>query len=178
MLRTLLLSLLALAGCAPDPAASYLGGVGDPFRGAALNAPAQFGDLSATRGDPAAGARAIVQIEFLADAFRNDPARGRQTDPIAQMRLDLARDAARRTLGIASFVSPDAVMVALREAARQIDAGSTARAEAALSRPGFDAGGAGTLQRLGSLPRLPEASIAAGAAAAEIRRQDGGVRGG
>jgi len=176
MIRLVLPLLLGLAACSPDPAASHLGGIGDPVRGAALNALEQFGDLSKTRGDPAAGARAIVQIEFLADAFRNDPARASQTDPIVQMQMAAARDAARRTLGIASFVSPAEVMAALREAARQIDAGSMARAEVALSRRGFDAGGPGTLQRLGSLPRLPEATIAAGAAVAEIQRQDGTVR--
>ena len=79
MMKRLLLPLLALIGGCADPAAEHLGGFGDPVRGAALNAPRLLGDTSRLAGNPAQAARAAVQLEVLADAFRNDPRYGPET---------------------------------------------------------------------------------------------------
>ena len=51
--------LLACGGCVMDPSRPYLGGIGDPVRGAALNAPWIFGDMSRYHGNPAGAAQAV-----------------------------------------------------------------------------------------------------------------------
>lgn len=171
--RTLTHGLLpVLAGCAIDPDAPYLGGIGDPVRGAALNAPRQFGDLSRWNGDPAGAARAVADLEFLADALASDPIWAPQVQPTVLIQLRQARREARSALGVAPGAPGDGVAQALRTAATAIGAGSMARAEAALSTPAFTAGPRRTLDRLAALPRLPRAAEAAGAVAAELERID------
>ena len=161
------------ASCARDPALSWLGGVGDPVRGAALNAPRMLGDTAQYAGRPAEAARAIVQLEFLADAFATDPRYAPEIQPTVLFQLREARTEARATLGIAPEAAPDAVMEALRRAAAALDAGSPARAEAALDqRAVFTLGPRATIARLGALPPLPRTREAAGAAAAELDRLD------
>ena len=73
----------------------------------------------------------------------------------------------RQAVGIAQDAPNDLVIGQLREAAAALDAGSTARAEAALSGPMFPNGPGRTLAR-----RLPRVADAAGAANAEIIRFD------
>jgi hypothetical protein len=177
-MRRLLLSLLALfPACAADPAGGdYLLGIGDPVRGAAFNAPRLLGDTSRLAGNPAAAARAAVQLEFLTETFRSDPRYAPEASGAVQHATRLGRAEMRQAIGIAPDAPPEAVMAQLREAAAALDAGSRARAEAALSGPMFPAGGATTLTRLARLPYLPRVSEAAGAANAEVRRQDGSRR--
>jgi hypothetical protein len=169
-------ALLALLGGCADPAAEHLGGFGDPVRGAALNAPRLLGDTSRWAGDPVQAALAAVQIEVLADAFRNDPRYAPEVSGPAQHSLTLGRDEMRRTIGVAPDAPADAVIAQLRAAAAALEAGSPARAEAALTGPMFPAGPQQTLARLSRLPYLPRVSEAAGAANAEIRRLDGRTR--
>lgn len=177
MKRRALLPALALpailAACAEDAAFNYLGGIGDPVRGAALNAPRQFGDLSRWRGQPDQAALAIVQIEFLADALANDPYWYAQVSPLVVMQLQRAREETRQYLGIPADAAPDNVMGALRRAADAVKAGRMASAETALSGPDFTLGGAAALRRLSNPPRLPRATEAAGAVSAELHRLDG-----
>ncbi|MBI0432425.1 hypothetical protein [Roseomonas sp. KE0001] len=168
--------LALLAACADDAARSHLWGFGDPVRGAALNAPRQFGDLSRWQGQPDQAALALVQIEFLAQALATDPFYTAQVSPTVVIQLQQARDQARDHLGIRRDAAPEAVMAALRQAAAAVRDGRMASAEAALSGPDFTLGGAATLRRLSALPRLPRASEAAGAVNAELRRMDGSPR--
>ena len=72
VLRRLFL-LLPLSGCVADPAASWLGSIGDPVRGAALNAPRLLGDTAELAGNPSQSALAVVQLEFLDEQFRTNP---------------------------------------------------------------------------------------------------------
>lgn len=169
--RLALLLPLLLVACA-DPAAQHLGGFGDPVRGAALNAPRLLGDTSRLAGRPAQAALAAVQIEVLADAFRNDPRYRHDVSGTAQSQVDAGRAEMRRVIGIAPDAPAEAVIAQLRAAAAALDTGSPARAEAALSGPDFPAGGAATLTRLARLPFLPRVSEAAGAANQEIARLD------
>jgi hypothetical protein len=171
MWRLLLLPLL-LAGCAPDPAAVWLGGIGDPVRGAALNAPRMLGNTGRWAGQPAQAALAAVQLEFLAQQFRINPLYMNGVSGTTLANLDFGRAEMRQAIGIAPDAPPDAVMAQLREAAAAIEAGSPARAEAALSGPMFPLGPQATLRRLGTLPFLPAVSAAAGAANQEIQRFD------
>jgi hypothetical protein len=174
ILPPLLGSLLGLLGACADPAAEYLGGAGDPVRGAAFNAPWLLGDTSRLAGAPARAARAAVQLEFLASEFGENPRYLHEVSGPALHSVTLGRTELRRALGIAPDAPGAQVMAQLREAATALDAGSPARAEAALTGPMFPAGGAATLARLGALPYLPRVAEAAGAANAEIRRLDSG----
>jgi hypothetical protein len=168
-----LLPLLLLAACAsPDPAETHLFGFGDPVRGAALNAPFLLGDTSRFAGRPAAAARAAVQLEFLDEAFRTEPPFMHDVSGAALHALGQGKAELRQAIGIAPDAPPGQVMAQLREAAAALDAGSPARAEAALTGPAFPAGGAAVLARLARLPRLPRVAEAGSAAAAEIRRLD------
>jgi hypothetical protein len=167
-----LLPLLLLAACEADPAADHLGGFGDPVRGAALNAPRLLGDTSRLAGAPGRAALAAVQLEVLAEAFRSDPRYMHDVSGPARSAVDAGRAEMRQAIGIAPDAPGAAVIEQLREAAEALDAGSRARAEAALGGPHFPAGGAATLTRLARLPFLPRVSEAAGAANAEISRID------
>ncbi|WP_368416731.1 hypothetical protein [Falsiroseomonas sp.] len=173
-----LLPLLApiLVACGADPAASHLGGFGDPVRGAALNAPRLLGDTSRLVGRPAQAALAAVQLEVIADAFRTDPRYMHEVSGTARATVEAGRAELRRAIGIAPEAPPEMVIGQLRDAAAALEGGSRARAEAALTGPAFPAGGAATLARLGRLRFLPRVSEAAGAARAEIGRLDGSVR--
>ncbi|MBW8270971.1 hypothetical protein [Caldovatus aquaticus] len=170
--RPLLLALPALgAACAADPAAEHLFGVGDPVRGAALNAPRLLGDTAQYAGRPAEAARALVQLEFLAHALAAEPRYAPEVQPTVLFQLRAARAEARAALGIAPDAPAEAVIAALRAAADALDAGSPARAEAALDAPRiFTLGPRATLARLGALPPLPRTREAAGAVAAELDR--------
>jgi len=172
--RRALLLLPLLAACADDPVTGYLGGFGDPLRGAAFYAPRNLGDTSRWQGDPAGAAMAAAQLEFLARAFREDLLRASQTDPAVTNALDLGRAEMRATLGIAPGADGALVEGQLRAASQALRAGSPARAEAALSAAPFTLGPQATLARLADLPRLPRVREAAGFAAQEIARQDQG----
>ncbi|KAA2212780.1 hypothetical protein [Teichococcus oryzae] len=171
--RRALLALPALlAACASDPARSYLGGWGVSVRGAALNAPFQFGDLSRWNGQPGRAALAVVQLEYLADELANSSYWNQKVSPLVTMQLQQARTEVRQALGIAEGAPPEVVMNLLRQAAYGLENGPQASVEAALSGPIFAFGPAGTLRALGSLPRLRRAAEASGAVNAEIGRLD------
>ncbi len=164
-------ALLLLGACA-DPAAEHLGRFGDPVRGAALHAPWWLADTSRLAGQPAQAARAAVQMEVLAEAFRTDP-RWKHDGTMATWHFTgLARAELRAAVGIAPDAPSDLVIIALRDAARALDAGLPLRAEAALSGPAFAVPGAEVLRRLATLPRLPRVSEGAQAAYVEIRNAD------
>lgn len=171
-LPRLLLMLCLLAGCASNPGADYLFGIGDPVRGAVLYAPRNLGDTSRWAGRPADAALAAGQLEFLASELPSNPRYAPEIDPSVTQRLDFARTEMRGFLGIAPDASPALVTAGLRAAADGLRAGSRARAEAALSGPAFTAGPAGTLARLGAIPYLPRTAEAAGGVAAEFDRLD------
>lgn len=171
-LKAVSLALASLGAACADPAAEHLFGFGDPVRGAALHAPRMLGDTARLAGRPAAAARAAVQMEVLATAFREDPRYVHEATGAVQHSTRLGQAELRRAIGIAPEAPSASVVASLRGAAAALDQGRPARAEAALSGPDYPAGGAETLARLGSLPHLPRVAEAAGAAAAEIRRLD------
>ncbi len=172
-LRSLpILALLALGACT-DPAAEHLGGFGDSVRGAALHAPFILGDTALLAGQPARAARAAVQMEVLAQGFAANPIYTADASGSVLHATALGRAEMRRALGIAPDAPADLVIDTLRDAAAALDAGSPARAEAALSGPAYPAGAAATLARLNRLPYLPRVAEAAGAAWQEVRRRDG-----
>ncbi|MCW8084818.1 hypothetical protein [Sabulicella glaciei] len=172
-MKTRFLPFLLLAACAQDPVTDYLGGFGDPLRGAALYAPRNLGDTSVYAGDPAGAAMAAAQMEFLARSFTTDPVRGPSMSPTLQPLLEAGRDEMRGYLGIARGAPGEATERRLRGASEALRAGDEAAARAALSEPGiFTAGAAGTLARLAAMPALPRVREAAGAVNAELARLD------
>lgn len=170
--RAALLLALMLGACGPEPGGRYLGGIGDPIRGAALYAPRSFGDTSRWAGEPARAAAAASQLELLTDGFRTSPRYAPEVSPSAVQALEAARAEMRGFLGIAPDAPPEPVIQALDRATLALDGGSRAQAEAALSGPFFTAGPLVTLSRLSAMPRLPRSAAAAGQAAAEIARLD------
>ncbi|PWS36714.1 hypothetical protein DFH01_16415 [Falsiroseomonas bella] len=172
MKRRLLPLLLLLGACSVDPTTGYLFGIGDPVRGAALSAPVRLGNTAHLAGDPVAAARGVILLEFIDDSFRTDPLYMHDVSPANQQIIRRGRDEMRAAVGIAPNAPAGPLMAQLRDFANALEAGSLARAEAALSGPMFPLGAEATLQRLRTLPRLPRVSEAAGAAANEINRLD------
>ena len=153
-----LLAALVLAGCSAAPGTPWLGGFGDPVRGAALRAPITLGDTSRWAGRPAEAAEAAAELEFLASEFATNPRYAPEANPAVSQQLEAARREMREYLGVAPAAAPDLVIAGLRRAAAALRAGSRAGAEATLSGPSFVYGPAATLGRLASMPRLPRVS--------------------
>jgi hypothetical protein len=165
MKRRALLALPVLAAaCAQDPVTDYLGGFGDPVRGAALYATQNLGNTSRWDGDPAGAAMAAAQLEFLARSFRDDPIWSTRANPATTQTLQSAVLEMRRTLGISLTAPNGAVEQLLRQASQALRAGSQARALASLSGSFFTVPPEEVLRRLGNLPRLGLVSSAAGMA--------------
>ncbi|UPY36140.1 hypothetical protein [Sediminicoccus sp. KRV36] len=166
--RTLLAYPLLLAACDVDPVTDYLGGVGDPVRGAALFAPRNLGDTSRWQGDPGGAAIAAAQLEFLARSFRENPLYSVNSNPATSQTLDSAVQEMRAALGISPTAPNAAIEILLRRAGEALRDGSEARALVALTGPDFTEPPAEVLRRLGNLPRLRIVSAAAGMAANEV----------
>jgi hypothetical protein len=164
------LSALLLLGCSGTPGTPWLGGLGDPVRGAAIRAPFTLGDTGRWAGRPAEAAEAAAELEFLANEIATNPRYAPEVNPAVGQQLDAARREMREFLGIAPSAAPELAIAALRRAAAALRAGSRAGAEAALSGPAFVYGPSATLGRLASMPRLPRVSEAAGAVASEMDR--------
>jgi hypothetical protein len=167
-----MLGALGLAGCTQDPVADWLGGFGDPVRGAAFTAPRNLGDTSRWRGNPVQAALAADQLEFLFEAFTTDPRYAPAASASTLHALRAGRAEMRGYLGIDPNADTLTVRQGLRGAAQALNAGSTVRAEAALNGAAFTAGPQETLRRLSDMPRLPRVADAAGAAARQVSQMD------
>lgn len=177
--RTVLLGLLAVAACGPTtppptiPVSDAPGSrVIDPIVSAGQNAGAFFRAPQANQ--PAAAARAIADLEFLAGAVPADP-RWQTSSSMAQTQLIQARNQARAALGVPRNAASQQVIDALTAAANALDAGDRAAAAQALPRSIFTAGPQATLARLARPPRVPSAgaalaSLAAGPDVGHFRR--------
>ena len=155
--------ILALAGCAADPAADVpavppLAGQGSrsPGLNAIEGAATAFGDTAALDGRPADAAVAVSRLEWAALAVPADRSFYLYS-PITGPALTAARWEVRRALGIATDAPGRAVIAGMEGAAAALVRGDSAGAGAALSPPVF---GPDTLARLAHLPRLPQANAA------------------
>lgn len=152
---------LGLAACAetsapsaPAPVPPTAAVTTDPARTAILGANDFFARPQA--GQPARAARAVADIEFLAETLPRDP-RFQTAGARGLTQLQVARREARRELGIPAGASSAEVTRGLRDAATALDANDRAAAEAALPRSVFTLGPAQTVQRLSRPPRVPSA---------------------
>lgn len=164
MLRLgLAILLTGLAACAADttpsappvsPIPAAAGLPTDEYRTAALEANSWFARPQA--GQPARAARAIGELEFLAQNLPNNP-RYPNANPRALNQLQIARREARSALGIPANADSNAVVRGLRDASVALAANDRAAAAAALPRATFGAGPEETIRRLGIPPRVPSA---------------------
>ncbi|WP_424813167.1 hypothetical protein [Roseococcus sp. YIM B11640] len=136
-------------------------GAGDPLRSSVIAAASAFASPGSL--PPAAAARSIARMEFLAANLPGSPTL-RSSPPTLQPQLDIARAEWRGALGIAPDAPAQPVIDGLYAAGRALDAGQNAAAAAALSAPPFQRGGPATLAQLSSLPPLPRTAAAALAA--------------
>lgn len=168
--RTILMGALALAACTPAAPPPVLpptetGGlnVRDPITVAAQSAGTFF--RRPQPNQPAAAARAIADIEYLAGALATDD-RWMGSGSLAQLELNQARDQGRSALGIPRTAPAQGVIDGLMAAATALDANDRAAVGRALPRDIFTAGPDQTVRRLSQPPRMPSASAALGAVAA------------
>ncbi|WP_338663177.1 hypothetical protein VQH23_23950 [Pararoseomonas sp. SCSIO 73927] len=154
--------LLVLAGCAAGddtiPPVPPLAGQGT--RGPAFNAiegaAEAFGNPAALAGRPAEAAVAVSRLEWEAWAIPRE--RSFYTfSAITAPSLTAARYEVRQALGIAQDARPEVVIAAMEGAATALASGDRAAARGALPAPAF---APDTLERLASLPRLPQANQA------------------
>lgn len=180
MFRIALLALPLLMGCATRPPTETatlpreaVVGAGDPTRTAVLTANSVFGERSPAAGRPAAAARAIAQMEFLAvDLPQNNAFTGASSTLEPQLRT--ARSEWRRVLDIAPEAPPQAVINALYAASRALENGQTEAAAAALPSSIFRRGGSATLAQLSALPHMPNTAAAVASAQAAMTAVTGG----
>ncbi|MBS7811936.1 hypothetical protein [Roseococcus pinisoli] len=179
MNRALLLALPLLAACsgplltAPAGESAVLPrdavvGAGDPTRSAILTTNAVFSERTPAAGQPASGARAIAQMEFLAATLPR-ASNFSNASPTLGPQLLTARQEWRGALGIAPGADPQAVIDSLYQASRALEAGQRDAAASSLPNGLFPQGGAATLTRLAALPRLPQTAAAAATAQEALR---------
>ncbi len=165
--RSVLLAALAAGACTssepPPTLPASAGGPSvttDPITAARLRATEFF--RSPQAGQPAAAARAIADIEFLAAAVPNDPV-WQTARSSALLGLAQSRNEARRALGIPGQANSQAVIDGLTAAATALDGSDRAGVGRALPRNVFTAGPEQTVRRLSAPPRVPSAGTALGA---------------
>lgn len=165
----LVLLIAALLGaCAemrtPPPASRIPPGLGvvaaDPVPVMAAEAASGFANGgTGLAGRPGATARAVGQIEFVAQDFARDP-RWSPLPTAVGTELRTARLEWRAALGIRAGAAPDAVAAALGRTAIALGANDTRAAIAALDAALFEPGGAPNLARLAAPGPLPQSAIA------------------
>ncbi len=164
--RLLLLAVLLPAACGPLPpppdAARLPPGV---FQGADQDVPAvqfaadAFSAASRTYGNPAAGAQAVLAMDYIAGAMNTDP-RWAHVDGDTKVELLQGRDDTRAAVGIALGAPSQTVVDSLAVVHRDLEDGDQNGALAALANPIFTKPPAETLQILGNLPYLQTANVA------------------
>ena len=142
-------------------------GVGDPARAALIRSAWAFNTTGALANNPAAAARAIADMEYLAVELAGPRWAMLR---LAAVQVQGARPEWRAALGIAPTTPPQPLIDALYGARRALLAGDQASAAVLLSPALFSPGGAGTLQVLANLPPLPQTAAAASLAEREATR--------
>jgi hypothetical protein len=162
--RAIVFAACSVAGCAsetdPMPAVAppvASSATTDPIRSAMMSAGSYFRRPQANR--PAEAARAIANMEFLAEAVPRDP-RWQAAPAQALTQLQTAKNEGRSALGIPGSASPQSVISGLMGAASAIDAGDRAALAGALPNNVFTGGPEGTVRRLSQPPRIPSAAPA------------------
>jgi hypothetical protein len=171
-----LLLCLALAACdasggGVDPGVAAVPpdtfGQGNQDIAAANYAQYAFADTGRIYGKPADAARAAAAIDYLAGELQTGSRWVNLSDNTKQQMV-AARGMVRAALGIAPDAASQPVVNALLDVAAAIDAGSESALRAALQQPVFTLLPAQTMQRLGDLPYMQVANLAADRASNEM----------
>jgi hypothetical protein len=152
----------------PPPPPGTPSTAGDPGRGAVLAAVYAFTRPERLHGNPAAAARAVADLEWMAATLPFEQ-QWIAANPATFSQLNLGRDEVRAALGLDGAAPPDRVAAALGQAAVALDRQDRAAAAGALA-PVAPGGGQGVLRVLDSLPRLPRAAEATSMADREMLR--------
>jgi hypothetical protein len=180
--RSALLVGLTVAACAPQgpppTLPQSLGGgtaaVGrDPVVVVGQSAVGFFRNPQANQ--PAEAARAIAELEWLADTLPRNP-RWQTASATGLNELQQARWQARSALGIPQSAPAQGVINGLAAAAQAIEANNQAALASALPAAVFPAGPQGTVQRLSAPPSVPSAMQAAWALSGGPSDRSGGIR--
>lgn len=155
----ILLTVLAATACTPPERTTLPEGIGpqgavsrDPSVTVGQDVVAFFRAPQANQ--PAAAARAIAELEWLADNLPNNP-RYQTASATGLNQLQQARWEARNALGIPRGASNQAVINGLAGASRAIEANNQTALAAALPRTIFPLGPEATVQRLAQPPAVP-----------------------
>jgi hypothetical protein len=182
--RAAILVLIPLAACGTPPpqqqpvtlpGSAMPQGLSDPTRGAILSASFVYARPGTIAGDPAAGAEALAQLEFLTVQLATDQ-RWIGLSPSVQLLLLQGREEARAAFGIPQGVPPQAAVDALYGAAAALRAADRG---AAAAQPGKLVGAARAepmLAQLAAFPSLPRAAFALAQARNGMNRMDQGDR--
>lgn len=160
----LMLTLLATAACAPQGPPPTLPGASnamvgrDPVVVVGQNVVGFFRNPQANQ--PAEAARAIAELEWLADTMPRNP-RWQTASGTGLNDLSTARWEARRALGISQSAPAQAVINGLSAASTAIEANNQTALAAALPRNIFPLGPAATVQKLSEPPSVPSVMQAA-----------------
>ncbi|HWT11090.1 MAG TPA: hypothetical protein VN329_18100 [Roseomonas sp.] len=155
----ILVTLLAATACAPVERTTLPEGVGpqgavsrDPSVAVGQDVVAFFRQPQANQ--PAAAARAIAELEWLADNLPNNP-RWQTASATGLNELSQARWEARTALGVPRGASSQGVINGLAAASRAIEGNNQTALAAALPRAIFPLGPQATVQRLSQPPSVP-----------------------
>lgn len=162
-----MLAMLAAAACTPaGPPPTLPQSLGGPEGMVTRDPVVQVGQAvigffrAPQANQPAAAARAIAELEWLADTMPTNPrwqtASGTGLNELAQARWE-----ARNDLGIPSSAPGQAVINGLAAAATAIDGNNQTALAAALPRNVFTLGPQATVQRLAQPPSVPSVMQAA-----------------
>ncbi|GGI97769.1 hypothetical protein [Neoroseomonas lacus] len=154
--RSALLLVLLTAACAPQSPAPTLpgttaAGAADPVVPVGQAMVAFF--RSPQPNQPAVAARAIADLEWLADSLPRNP-RWNQASSVGLNGLQQARWEARRALGIPERAAAQAVINGLSAAAQAIEANDQAALARALPRSVFPVGPREMVSRLSAPPQI------------------------
>ena len=132
-----------------------------------------FSDPSHTYGDPAAGAQAVLAMDYIAGELNTGP-RWAYIPATTQLQLLQARQQTRAAVGIAPGAPSQVVVDSLVNARRNLQTGNQAAAQAALANPAFTLPPAETLKKLSNLPYIQAANVATSRAAESVSSPDNG----
>jgi hypothetical protein len=163
--QLLLLAALVPAACGPLPPPADTArlppgvfGVLDQDVPAIQYAEYAFSVPAHTYGNPAAGAEAVMAMDYIAGQLNTSP-RWAFMPATTQLQLLQGRQQTRAAVGIAPHASSQLVVNSLYAARNYLQIGQVQAAEAMLSNPAFTLPPAETIHRLAYLPYIQMANV-------------------
>lgn len=147
----------------------------NPVYSAIYSASAYYADAPGRLGgNPALAAQVAAQYEYAASELKELRFNG--LSPLTTMRMDTGRAELRDVLGVRQDAPTRPVVEGWVRAARALNEGNRAAAEAALTGPQYTRPAPQILATLQQMPPVPKAGIGAAAAEADLNRPDNGLK--